>query len=237
MANKRNRFFLSTKKNFIAGIQFPYCMMDSGCSSHLLPIDDEIYELILQKFVNDFYRWEIKQGKGVAAFNSPILTIKPIDGSNIKVKLNFYEKLYFETVIPNLRFHVSMKDAQALLTNNLVIQKISKPSQEILRIFVKQIEFMQKKFKDLLFGERRKHVLIGQDIIKHFVAIQFNKIALFLDPQHLNENISILKKIDKVINIAEDNVIREFSKNEFDNLEDEDHDSTEEYYIIEELSD
>ena len=153
------------------------------------------------------------------------------------MKFNLYEEIYFETKIPNLRFHISMKDAEALLKNNLITKKITTSCRKILISFVERIDIMQKKFKESLFGRRRRHVLIGQDIMKHFVAVQFDQVALFLNPLHLVESTSIFKKINQVKDIAQNNVSQEFSKNEFENLEDEDHDSTGEYYKIEELSD
>ena len=235
MGNARNRYFLSTKKNFIGGINFPYCMLDSGCNTHLLPMDDEIYKGILHNFLNDSYIWNVKQGKGVAAFNSPVLIISHFLSVGNPVRFSLFNDKYFETTIPNLRFHISLQDAQNLMKNKNLNKQISGENRRILNDFVECCDFLKKRYPEKSFGERRKHVLIGQDIIKKFVFVEFGQVALFLDPQTWDEKTSVFIRIKQLTQIAQGNILQEFTGNEFENLEDEDHDYTGDYKIYEEV--
>jgi hypothetical protein len=51
--NHRNRCFIPSTKNYLAGVQVKKVLVDSGCSSILLPIEENSVDSLFQRFSSD----------------------------------------------------------------------------------------------------------------------------------------------------------------------------------------
>ena len=80
LSSPKKRYFIPSKKNYFDRIQFPFCMLDTGCRTHLLPIDDNIRTTIFAKYSDKgLYNWRVMGRKG--SVRSPKLIIeKTISG-------------------------------------------------------------------------------------------------------------------------------------------------------------
>lgn len=77
--NNKNRYFVPSENNLIAGINFRFIMMDYGCSI-LCPIVGGHAEIqnMKTKFPNNQYAWSFASGEGVSSTNV-VLKIKSRD--------------------------------------------------------------------------------------------------------------------------------------------------------------
>ena len=73
--NRRNRSFVPDTNNSIGGISFDHVMMDSGCSSILLPFPPD--PTVLEAFSGEQYRWQISFSRSTGAVGSLVLKIQP----------------------------------------------------------------------------------------------------------------------------------------------------------------
>ena len=222
-ANSRKRFFLPSSQNFFGEVPMPFCMIDSGANTFLLPLDDKLLGHLDKLYGNERYFWSISQSGGVGALACPVLVIKDLVGN---IPIEFCKDIWpFKTSSQNLRFHVSYEDAKLLQKSN----KLSKDEDGLLRLkdFVGICDSIKKIDPEIKIGERRRHALIGQGLLFNYVVIQKDMIIVILNKEK-TEDLTLIKVYEICAHlelIAEKTLGTSFvGKKEFDALEDDDHD-------------
>lgn len=218
--NRKNRFFVPSKANMFAGIQYEYVMIDSGCNSFLLPFKNEVFEL----FSGTEFAWSIRFSTGTGGILSRTLNIKkirPALGTMGTMALAGNEGLM---EIPFLRFHLGSESVRAVLANHN--NKLSQADVGKLNTFLSVMGNNE--------APERNHVLLGQIYLDCVVSVQYEGFLLMGDGNHFpsREDFVLINNI--LIPLRED-----FP--EFDDLEDDDHDGDEadcyEYEFMDELED
>jgi len=198
-------------------------MVDTGCNTTLLPISSShALTDLMRHFPNTHYIWRISGSDGVGALNSPVLLISPLQGT-VNVELAKDLKPY-NIQLHFLRFHVCYDDAKSLLdTKEVAIIK-----KDILSAFIKTIDAITKAVPNAKVGIRRKHALLGQQVLGQpsLVTVQHGDIFLVTDtinPLDLSIK-SLSNTVAHLSALCETITKTKFAPKEFDDLEDEDHD-------------
>lgn len=212
--NKRTRFFLPSKLNYFGGFVVEPVMIDNGCSSLLLPLKDGDLQQLLQIFPKEKHQWKVGTSKGVSG-NSLTLVITPSIG---KIELRLCSDFLKNTCsVSFLRFHLCTEDAEKILSDE-------------------EFKFVQRTPKDALFLknsakiERRTHALLGQSVLSDiFSAIQHKDILVIVNPAEFQLDWNSLYSLSNYTNRDESEL-----PSGFQDLEDEDHDySDDSVYLVE----
>jgi len=200
-------------------------MVDSGCNSCLLPIEENGLKNVLAAFPFQQFKWQISMGRGVAALQSPVLYVYPTLG---KIGITIATDIKPLSVeVDYLRFHLCYDDAKILVDDPLYKDVFSRDK---LEKFVSQMEVLIKLSPDVKdVGKRRKHALLGQQLIGEdsIISIQYKNVFYLVntsDPVELS--------LDKIVNTSfalkvrsEELIEKNFEQDEFHYLEEDDHDS------------
>lgn len=209
--NKRNRFFIPDTNNSFGGISFDYVMMDSGCSSILLPFPPD--PTVLEAFSGEQYRWQISFSRGAGAVGSLVLKIQPHAqeiGGTFSIELAGKAQPF---KFPFLRIHLGSAAVTALLPN----PKLGINNRGRLQTFLDQLGGHEAK--------ERRHVLLGQ---LYFQSVFFSAqvggviVALPLTCENITKSL-MFQCSETALTLAE-------SVEGFDDLEDDDHDGDDEEY-------
>lgn len=208
--NKKSRLFIPSKENKFGGIAYDNVMVDSGCSSVLLPFPIDDPGASLAGVANDRYDWTVTRSKGTGAVHSPVLKIKSKIGQEFDLKLAGKDQ---PIRLPFLRFHLGKQAAGLLLDSfgGMLQQKC----KEDLRSFVRGLG------DDADVPERR-HVLLGLSYIRKVCSVQTADIVLFLDGNRWHLLAAGLPGIFAQKSTEARELAEAFEG--FDDLEDEDHD-------------
>eukprot|EP01089_Gocevia_fonbrunei_P018149 TRINITY_DN6073_c0_g2_i1.p1 TRINITY_DN6073_c0_g2~~TRINITY_DN6073_c0_g2_i1.p1 ORF type:complete len:243 (+),score=21.28 TRINITY_DN6073_c0_g2_i1:92-820(+) len=221
--NSRNRFFLPSKKNSFGGFYVSYVMVDTGCNTTLLPLQQGDLLKLGTIFPTSEYTWKITGG-GVAALQSPVLSISHREQKEITVKL-CEDVNEFEARITDLRFHLCYEDACDLLSIKQTDTTSILIGSHILQKFKTVIEKVKKVDAQMKLAERRTHALLGQTIIgKHnLYQIRFVTIITSLPVA----DIFTEQQLDKYEDHCRKWIDSSFARGmeEFKDLEDDDHDN------------
>ena len=222
VCNARNRYYLPSKQNFFAGLLIPYCLIDPGCSTMLIPLSSLNLDEIISKYSSPDFDWKISSSKGTGALKTPTLLVKKYNYAfplelmtdvltcNGKIKLDY------------LRFHVSYEIAKRLED----FPKLNKSSKTKLTIFIKQMERLKTDYPKKDFSAERKHALIGQLILSQFSLVQHRAIFAAIDSQNLGK-MKIDEIFENMVMVGDENITNNFEEDEFSDLEDQDQDSDE----------
>jgi hypothetical protein len=230
-ANKKKRYFLPTKENYFGRVKIEYMMVDSGCNSFLLPLKENQIEELVSKFKPDNSTWSISMGgsNGVAAVKNITLTIhqKPLR-IDVKLCLNKTEdKLdMYETEVDFLRFHLCYKDVTDI--KNYYDKKEIKLDEESYKRLGQYLSVVTNINSVNSLSKRRKHGLIGQTFLNdpNIMCIQSQDVYIVMKtPRNDKQWASLNKIIREYIARSEILVHKSFESNEFDDLENEDHDA------------
>jgi len=226
--NKKFRFFLASKENFFGGFQVENVMIDNGCSSILLPLNEGDIQQLRTTFPPQIYSWTIANSKGVQARSLTLeVAPKPLFNAPTQITIQLCRN-FLDTSCPvqKLRFHVCNDDCAPLLAGNML------PQTEKNKIITFQT-------KNSLHVPRRSHALIGQGILSQdsyasiqlrsgFIVVTTTKFALtsWQDIMELN----LFLGSEEVQDLLPDN---------FEDLEDEDHDGIDEelYWMEDDFDD
>lgn len=220
LGNGKKRYFLTSEENYFGGVRIPKCMIDSGCSTFLLPLDEQILEILETKYNTKYdYLWNIGGSKGVGALSSPTLIIKGTGNEKIEVVLTENTKS-FKMEILYFRFHVSLKMAKILVKRKFINGRLK------LKEHIKASEKIAKAFNDQKaiekFGGERKYALLGQTFLGNFDIVQKFNVIIVLDPLFFEKKLDIIKEAKKIHSLGEICKCNIFP--DFDDLEDQDHD-------------
>ena len=198
--NMKKRYFLPSKANYFGGIHYEYVMVDNGCNTMLYPFHPEV----LTRFAGSDFTWKINFTRGVGAVKSPTLVVRKLSTASFcEVVLAGSDPLLSTN---SMRFHLGTQSATTLSTHG----KLSSGNRAKLA-----------EFLDAMGGivsDERRHVLLGQQLLQTVVSIQRGPLYLMCN---FDLPFPTLQEVAAVEQLVEP-LLEEFE--EFDDLEDEDHD-------------
>jgi hypothetical protein len=197
-------------------------MIDSGCNTILLPIPNgDVLREMVKNFPMDRYSWNISHSAGASALSCPILTITPLVGT-VLVELAKDCRIC-QSQVPFLRFHVCYEDANTMFKENFGVL-----NREALDTFVQTVDAARSSVPQATIGERRSYALLGQQFLgqAHLITIQLRDILMVMESEAAKDLsvFDISRLVQTLTTKCESLVQTKFGK-EFDDLEDEDHDS------------
>jgi hypothetical protein len=175
--NARKHYACPSTHNDFAGYNVRHLILDSGCSSLLLPITSDADLVSLTNLFRDgtSYEWEIGVGT-TGPMSTCTLTIKSLRQESFVVTLCRTTTPYV-VHLPRLRFVVGHQDALTLLqlhndhTLNLV-------GVAYLQTFVMQVSTIAAAMPGIVIGDRRDYALIGQDLLYGRYVFESGDLAM-----------------------------------------------------------
>jgi len=175
--NLRRHYVLPSKHNDFGGYRVERIILDSGCSSLLLPLPtaNDLNTLMLL-FPTTQHCWQIRTASNPGPIKTRTLEITLLDGGNFPVSLCENVSLY-QTTTAALRFVLCLQDAQDLLASPLNI--LGRP---LLTSFVNEIALLQQHLpNNAQIAPRRNYALFGQSMLRNMYQIQSSVLA-FVHP-------------------------------------------------------
>lgn len=166
--NHRNRCFIPSTKNSFAGVQVKKVLVDSGCSSILLPIEENSLDSLFQRFPSDDFIASIGGSNGVGG-GSLVLLFCNVGRIGFEVKLCQDIVGHAESLtVENLRFSLCSEDSAAILE-----------SQDLRNRFgTAEIKKLQSSLDRTI--ARRSHALLGQSVLKELSCIKFSTVEFYV---------------------------------------------------------
>lgn len=219
--NDRKKFFIPGNNNRFGPLFYDYVMIDSGCTTFLLPFPESIpFDEFEKMFLNDF--WMIDYSVGTGALHAPILKIKQdelLEQPPFEIVL---DKSLAKLTTKYLRFHLSFDATNTLLSSSS--NKLDPCDLKKMEDFISAVRVLRKEFpKNDLIGKKRSYVLLGQTFFKKYYMIQARFVTFFINP--INFDWEKLKPLDQEFGKERKNFFDE-NKN-FEELEDADHEGDE----------
>lgn len=167
--NHRNRCFIPSTKNFFAGVQVKKVLVNSGCSSILLPIEENSLYNLFQLFPRDKFTASIGGSNDVGG-GSLVLLFCSIGRISFEVKLCQDIVGHDEALaIKTLRFSLCSEDSSAILQ-----------SQELRNRFgTAEIQKLELSMSRNI--ARRSHALLGQSVLKELSCIKFSIVEFYVN--------------------------------------------------------
>lgn len=174
--NRRGRFYIPCKRNSFGGVPVDYVLLDSGCSSLLLPYPLE--NGFPPELMNPaLCHWVVSSSRGTGAVHSPVLKIKQHIG-RFPCTLADKEQPRLEM----LRFHLGSEACNRLLGAQNCRQMLNQICIDKLNDFLRQIDGRE--------APERTYALLGQSYLAHVLFCQKADVALALsDSYNGNDNI------------------------------------------------
>jgi len=205
--NRKKKYYITSKQNNFGGIEVPYALIDTGCNSLLLPIEDGQLEELFEAFPFETYHWLVSGSKGVGALNSLVLMIKPHDATET-INATLHGNVSFQ--VPYLRFHLCYEDATEL-------QSIAEIQTDKLDNWLEVIASVRKL--GVACGTRRTHALIGQMFLQAYCCVQISELFMVLDT-----TFPLVKLQNVLFHLQVEANYEAAQIMEFNDLEDDDHD-------------
>jgi len=158
-------------------------MLDSGCSSLLLPItsDADRNQLVTLFGNRALYNWSVGTGGNAGPMSSCVLTIRRVSG-RFEVSLCNSTPTPYNVTLRRLRFGVSFVDAQAFIVlhnnNTLAIAGVAS-----LHSFVANVNVLIAGIEGVVVGQRKDHALIGQAILYGKFVFESGDLAMVCETQ------------------------------------------------------
>ncbi len=109
--NNRNRYFVTSLESTFGGYPQRAVMLDSGCNSALLALDETDVQGFLDRFPAEVFHFDFALGGGIAAVPTLTLRVRRADNGVIAAAVAGHP-----LHLAALRFHVSLAACRALLT-------------------------------------------------------------------------------------------------------------------------
>lgn len=215
--NAKYRLFVPSTENVIGGINFEIVMVDSGCSTLLLPITGEVdnnIHSLKQSFPFVDHVWSIHNGKGVGSINVVLKIHKrnPAQTFNVQLGVDLGGGVMN---VPYLRFHLCGED--------LAVMSRFRNKPTGFRDFLSAEDKVKVNLYRNHHSVRRNHALIGKSILnthRSYDAIDY----LYLITQGSHLTTTLLTNIaNNTTAVALTTVVATTQPDDFDDLEDEDH--------------
>ena len=206
--NRKNRFFIPSTNNSIAGITYEKLMVDSGCSSMLLPFPATGAQELERRFRPMRFHFTVACSKGTGAVHSLVLKVKSKINQGFDMVLNGQTQ---PVSLPFLRFHLGRTAAAELSEADWLDQSC----KDRLDSYIQTLNGSE--------AAERQHVLVGQSFMSQMFSAQQGDIIIFM-----NRNTWVTSAADlpdlfsRIHDIARPMVER---YDGFHDLEDEDHDA------------
>jgi len=169
--NDKKRAFIPSIDNSFGGHICKYVMLDTGCNSHLLNIEDKglpvlycLFPSMIPNSAGDQFTYKIRKGGGVTSLQAPVLTISNNNGDNFKFVLSGDLHRFEFTHNACLRFSVCYEDAVQLLADHTakIIQLVG--SNE-LALYINAITQLRATLPGIALRGRYRHALLGRSVI------------------------------------------------------------------------
>jgi len=176
--NLRRHYACPSSHNDFAGYNVRHLILDSGCTSLLLPITSDADRDQLVALFGDRtqYTWTIGFSGNAGPMTTCSLDIKRPGGS-FPVTLCQSTPSPYPLFLQKLRFAVSYVDALALIDlhnrNQLVIVGSNR-----LVTYVTRLNALVAAIPGATVGERRDYALIGQDVLYGKYVFEFSDLAM-----------------------------------------------------------
>lgn len=215
--NAKSHLFVPSTENLIGGLKFEIVMVDSGCSSLLLPItgeEDNSIHSLKQKFPFIDHVWSIHSGKGVGSINVVLKIHKrnPAQTFNVQLGVDWGGGVMN---VPYLRFH--------LCGDDLAVMSRVRNKPTGFRDFLSAEDKDKVNLYRNHYSVRRYHALIGKSILKNhrsYDAIDYS--YLIIQGSHLTTTL-LTNIANNTTAVALAAVVATSQPDNFDYLEDEDH--------------
>ena len=166
--NRRGRFYIPLTTNSFGGLPVPHVLLDSGCSTLLLPFP--LDRGFPQDFTTpEYYSWAVSSSQGTGAVHSPVLKIKRRMGGKFPCILAGKDQPRLEM----LRFHLGSQAANRLLDPALGYRRLLDANS-----LTKLTDFIS------VLGAResreRSYALLGQSYLRQVMYCQLGDVALAL---------------------------------------------------------
>lgn len=215
--NAKFRLFVPSTENLIGGLNFEIVMVDSGCSSLLLPItgesDNNIHSL-KQSFPFLDHVWSIHDRKGVGSINVVLKIHKrnPTQTFNVQLGVDLGGALLN---VPYLHFHLCGDDLA------MMSRFRNKPTG--FRDYLSAEDKDKVNLYRNHHSARRYHALIGKSILKnHRSCDAIDYSYLITRGSHLTTTL-LTNIANNTTAVALTAVVATTQHGNFDELEDEDH--------------
>jgi hypothetical protein len=168
--NHRNRSFIPSSKNYFGGIQVKKVLCDTGCSTCLLPLEENQIDDIFLKFPKEDFIISINDSQN-AGGQSPVLKIKNKD--KVEFELKFCQDIIGNRVSISadlLRFSLCSSDVKKILETPALLGRLNPQSAVNLR----------KDAVNCPNRQRRTHALLGLSILKKLSSVRYSTIEFFV---------------------------------------------------------
>jgi hypothetical protein len=215
--NRRSHFYILCKQNSFGGVPVDNVLVDSGCSTLLLPFP--LSDGFPSDLLTALCHWTVSSSRGTGPLHSPVLKIKRHLGARFRCTLAGKEQ---PQELKLLRFHLG----------RLACDKILAEYRQMLdqACIDKLIEFLHQIQLGGHASPERSYALLGQSYLKHVFYCQRGDVALALSNGYTgtsSENIIlIMRRYEQKLAP----MVRDFAG--FMDLEDDDGDEDEEDYRL-----
>lgn len=210
--NMKDRFFLASKENGFGDWNCCNVLVDTGISSHLLPLFEGDLEKLIDKFSPDLHKWAIGRSNGVAATSLTLQVSHKAELFKVNLCKDMKDVAASEDFsVEYLRFHLCFEDARELCDP-------SKKAHVLYQCMPAKYQIMLQEFvTGAIPSRRRTHGLLGQSFLSDplITTAQQRGIQVGLVTQlHRSLDLFSIQDFEKFIVSTPDN---------FDDLEDDDH--------------
>jgi len=221
--NKKNRSFITGLTHSFGGFIVRFLMVDGGCNSHLLPIEDKQIDELFVHFPPKDYIYTIETPGGVALIPALVLEIEHA----LKERIPWYISQDFNPVELDseyLRFSLCDADIRFLL-DKVNAGTFALAGAHKLQTYVDIVADLQAKYPTAPLSKRRKLGLFGRDGTSKAGKGLISWAGLTIISNHLA---SVKRTPADMTDIKKDclvwehaNVTESLTGVEFDDLEDE----------------
>lgn len=212
--NRRGRFYIPLTTNNFGGIAVNHVLLDSGCSTLLLPFP--ISTGFPTAFLSARYKWIVSSSRGTGAVHSPVLKIKLRLGGEFPLTLAGKDQPHIEF----LRFHLGSEAVNQLLNNQGFRNMLDDSS-------INKLNDFRSALGDMVSPERT-YALLGQSYFSRVMYCQLGDVALAFAREYDGSDnvVEIMANYERKL----EPLVEAFEG--FHDLEDDDGDEDEEEYRL-----
>jgi len=176
--NAKRHYVVPSKHNTFGGYTVERIILDTGCSSVLLPIPTAADLITLMTtFPTATHTWRVRTANNAGPLKSRTLEITRNNGHLFPVVLCGNTPSPYNTSLAKIRFSLCKQDAQDLLASTLAIA-----GRPRLTAFVDEITLLETHIPGgVTIAPRRNYALFGQDLLRNVFLLQ-DPLLAFVHP-------------------------------------------------------
>jgi hypothetical protein len=183
IVNRKDRCFIPSTKNYFGGFKVSKVLVDTGCSSILLSLEENELIQLTSKFPEPQNYWTIGGSIGVGG-GSPVLLITSTSDHEVKLCQDIIEPA--PILIKTLRFSLCSDDINQLVNNRVYHSLLSDASRAKLSAY------------STITLNRRHHALLGQSVLKLFSCFKHSDIEFYVDSVlHMDSTLRVFFKLTR----------------------------------------